>query len=232
MTIISVKIKEIHQETPTVRTITLDTQGQPFNFYPGQWIDCYADIDGKREIVGYSMASAPTTKGTFQLAIKQSDNPVTTYIHTNAKKGDTLYVEGGQGKIYYTDEMSKNVILLSAGIGVAPMMSILRYINDSQRDVTATFVQSASIKDELIFHIELLETEKRNPQIEYIFTLTRETLPEVRSGKIDEGLLMSLNLDEDPLFFICGPSQMIESSVQILKDLGVSESRMKYELWW
>jgi ferredoxin-NADP reductase len=52
--LILTKIINIRQETPIVKVLTLDLQGQAFNFLPGQWIDCYAEIDGKQEVAGYS----------------------------------------------------------------------------------------------------------------------------------------------------------------------------------
>ena len=52
MTIITVKIAEIRQETPTVKILKIDLLGQSFNYKPGQWIDCYADINGERPVVG------------------------------------------------------------------------------------------------------------------------------------------------------------------------------------
>ena len=53
--------------------------------HPGQWIDCYAVIDGERKIVGYSLASSPATTSTIEVAVKESDNPVTEYVHGAAR---------------------------------------------------------------------------------------------------------------------------------------------------
>jgi hypothetical protein len=44
---IPVRIETIKQETPTVKSFELDLGGQEFSFLPGQWIDCYAEVDGR-----------------------------------------------------------------------------------------------------------------------------------------------------------------------------------------
>ena len=132
MTIIPVTIKRIKQATPTIRVLTLDLRGKEFLYKSGQWIDCYAVIDGERKIVGYSLASSPATIGSIEVAVKESDNPVTEYVHSVARVGDTIYIEGGQGDVFYEDGMGGKVVLIGSGIGVAPLMGILRYIDGSE----------------------------------------------------------------------------------------------------
>ena len=63
MSIIKAKIADIRQETPTVKVVKIDLLGQEFHYKAGQWIDCYAEIDGERKVAGYSLASSPTLKG-------------------------------------------------------------------------------------------------------------------------------------------------------------------------
>lgn len=90
MTIIPVTFKRIKQVTPTIRVLTLDLRGKEFLYKSVQWIDCYAVIDGERKIVGYSLASSPATIGSIEVAVKESDNPVTEYVHSVARaRGDS-----------------------------------------------------------------------------------------------------------------------------------------------
>ena len=164
MTIIPVIIKRIRQATPTIRVLTLDLGEQKFIYKSGQWIDCYAVIDGERKIVGYSLASSPATIGSIEVAVKESDNPVTEYIHSYARVGDTLFIEGGQGDVFYEDGMGNKVVLIGAGIGVAPLMGILRYIAGST-NASVTLLQSASTVEELVYYSEASEISERNPNL-------------------------------------------------------------------
>ena len=100
---IPVRIADIRQISPTVKSFILALDGQPFTFLPGQWIDCFINTDGRTEVAGYSMTSSPTEEGWFSIAVKLvGDNPVTDYLHDCAKVGDTLIVKGGSGDFHYT----------------------------------------------------------------------------------------------------------------------------------
>ncbi|MCW4049482.1 MAG: FAD-dependent oxidoreductase [Candidatus Bathyarchaeota archaeon] len=232
MPIIPVKIKEIKQATPTIKTLKLDLQGQEFSFHSGQWIDCYADIDGERKVAGYSMTSSATQKGYFELAIKTGDNPVTEYIHSSAKEGDTLYVDGGQGEIFYTRKMGDNVVLIAAGIGIAPMMSIFRYAATVD-SINMTLVYGVSSENELLYINEIKEISEKSPIIRYYATVSKgKQNSGYRIGKIDRQMLKEIDLDLDSLFYLCGPPPMIHSVETELIEMGVSKDKILYELWW
>ena len=56
---IPVRIAEIQDISPTVKSFVLDLQGQAFSFLAGQWIDCFVEIDGRtggRGILDYIVA--------------------------------------------------------------------------------------------------------------------------------------------------------------------------------
>jgi len=233
MTIITVKIAEIRQETPTVRALKIDLQGQEFNYKSGQWIDCYADIEGKREIVGYSLASSPySSKEFIELAIKISDNIVTKFIHEEAIAGDILYIEGGQGDIYYEKGMGEKIVLAAAGIGIAPIMGILRYI-DEATTAKVTLFQSAPTFNELIYYDEIKRLAESNPRIKYYPRITREEPSEgVDRGRITGDLFDKHDVDWDSLFYLSGPGEMIPDLKSYLVSRGVDEWKIKYEVWW
>jgi ferredoxin-NADP reductase len=230
MAVIPVKIRRMRQETPTIKILELDLMGREFSYYPGQWIDCYADIEGERQVAGYSIASSPTTEGVIEVAIKSSDNPVTRYIHDRARAGDTLYVEGGQGEVYYTREMGDSLVILAAGIGISPMMGILRYTH-AVGDVDAEIVYGAASDEELAYLDKIISITNANPRITLHITVSGGDTRH-REGRIDEAFLRDLELDTDALYFICGPPPMIESTADTLRKMGVQNSRIRYELWW
>jgi ferredoxin-NADP reductase len=232
MTIIPVKIAEIRQETPTVRVLRLDLQSQEFHYKAGQWINCYAEIDNVRQVVGYSLTSSPTSKGFIELAVKISDNPVTEYIHSSAKEGDILHIEGGNGEIYYEVGMGSKVVLIAGGIGVSPLMGILRYI-DPSKNASVTLLQSASSFEELIFYDEIRRMAGSNPRVKYYPFVTREEpLIGVIGGRISGESFERIGVNYNSLFYISGPDGMIPELTEYLKGRGVDPGRIKYEFWW
>lgn len=232
---IPVRIETIKQETPTVKSYELDLGGQEFSFLPGQWIDCYAEIDGRQEVAGYTMTSSPTAGGTIEIAVRYSeDNPVTRFLHEAAEVGDLLQVDGGQGEFYYRREMGDSLVLIAGGIGVTPMMSILRYVDAAEPDVSATLFYSAKSPSELIFRDDLEEMATRNEQIRCILTVTGsgDEPWDGRFGRIDSTLINESGLNPDALFYICGPPPMGPDMARLLEGLGIPSSRIKYEQWW
>ncbi|MFH0849687.1 MAG: FAD-dependent oxidoreductase [Candidatus Bathyarchaeota archaeon] len=230
MPVIPVRIAEIRQATPTVKTLRLDLLGREFSFHPGQWIDCYADIEGERRVAGYTLTSSPNAKDHMEISVKTGDNPVTRLIHESAQVGDTLHVDGGQGSTYYTREMGDRLVLIAGGIGVTPIISILRYA-DEAGDVCATILYSASSLGELLYREEIEAMEKRNGRIRAHFFVTGE-VSRHRQGRINEAALRELALDTDALYFISGPRDMIMGMVAALRNLGVDEANIRYEVWW
>ena len=99
--IIEATIAAIRQGTPTVKVFTLATE-TPMEFKAGQWLDLYVDVAGNSEVGGYSMTSSPLVLDHVELAIKWSDaNPVTRHLHEDARVGDRLGLDGGQGECFY-----------------------------------------------------------------------------------------------------------------------------------
>lgn len=232
MTIFTVKIVEIRSETPSVKVLKIDLLGQEFHYKAGQWIDCYADIEGVRMIVGYSLASSPTMHGFIELAVKISENPVTSFIHEKAKVSDTLYIEGGKGEVFYEKNMGNSVVLIAAGIGMAPLMGILRYI-DEATDSSVVLFQSAISKEELIYFDEIIERSSKNPHITYIPTVTQEEPSMgIKFGRITGEMLEKHHINPDSFFYISGPDTMVPDLKTYLLGIGVEDSRIKYESWW
>ena len=194
---IPVRIAAIRQETPTVKSLMLDLGGQEFRFLPGQWLDCYAEIDGKIGIAGYSMTSSPTTTNTIDLAVKLvGDNPVTRFIHDQARVGDMLNIEVG-GDFYYKRGMGDSLALIAGGIGITPLMSVVRYVNDAAPEVRLTLVYSAKAPSEMLFHDDLNEIVSKNENIRCLFTVSQPTYEpwDGRVGRIDADMLEKADID-------------------------------------
>lgn len=232
MTIIPVTILQIMQATPTIKILTLDLIGQEFTYKAGQWIDCYAVINGERKVVGYSLASSPANMGTIEVAVKESDNPVTEYVHSSVQVGDTLFIEGGQGDAFYTNGMGEKVVLIGAGIGVAPLMGMLRYIDDST-NASVTMIQSASTVEEMVYFHEVLGIAGNNQRVRYHATVTKAYPKEsFGRGRINRETLVELGVDFESIFYLSGPGGMIPEMEKVLRSMGVPDERIRYEIWW
>ena len=232
---ISVQIADIQKISPTVRSFTLALDVKPFTHLPGQWIDCFIDINGNTEVAGYSITSSPTETNWFSIAVKRvGDNSVTDYLHDHAKIGDILTVEGGSGDFHYTGNDSQPLALIAGGIGITPIASIIRYIDQAKLQVPTTLVYSASTPSELLFRNEFEAIYTRNPNLRTHFTVTRpHSAPwNGNTGRITTTTLRTAGITPKHLCYICGPPQMIQAMLIALKEIGVPAERLRYEQWW
>ncbi len=231
---IAAQILAIQQATPTIKTLTLKLEDPAFTFMPGQWVDCYVEIDGRQEVAGYSLTSSPLTRGTIDLAVKrEGDNRVTRYVHEKAGVGDRLEVEL-DGDFYYERDMADSLVLIAGGIGINPIMSIMRYMDKEASDVRATLLYGVRTPSELLFGDQLVEIASRNDGVRCIFTVTRPSDEpwDGRVGRIDGRMLREEGIDLEALFYLCGPPPMMRDMLALLDELGVPKPRIKYEWWW
>ena len=227
-------ITAMHQETPTTRSFELDLEGHELSFYAGQWVDCYVEIDGRPEVAGFSMTSSPLTKGSIRLAVKLvGDNPVTHFLHREAGIGTIVEVEGGQGDFYYRQGMGDSLVLVGGGIGITPLMSIIRYVDEAEPEVYVDLVQSASAPSELVFREDLDAIARSNANIRWTPTVTRPGKEpwDGRVGRVDASMLAEAGVRPDSLCYVCGPPSMIRNVSSMLRRLGVPDGRIKFE-WW
>jgi len=234
---VDVTITRIRQETPSVKSFLLDLGGEPFSFKPGQWVDFYIDLGYKTEVGGFSIISSPLQRGAIELAVKkQAHGAPSIYLHEKAKVGDAFIIDGGFGPFYYDDELEKGapLVLIAGGVGITPMMSILRYVDEAHPEVEAILLYSASTPSELAFRQELEAMASRNPRIRCIFTVTRPNDEPWNGhlGRIDLALLKQCVSRQDPWYFVCGPPAMLEDIPPLLLELGVDQTRIRMERWW
>ncbi len=229
----TVRISAIEQATPSVKIFRLDYDGLAFSFLAGQWIDLYVDIDGARKVGGYSITSSPARSGSIELAVKSSQrHPVTRWLHESARVGDTVEISTGQGVFVYLPEMSPRIVLVGAGVGVTPLISIFRYIADAVPETDVTLVYSIPSVDEYLFQQEI-EALSQLPNLHRLVTLTQaDPAWRGRSGRIDAQLLQDAGTSNETLYYLCGPQGMVEDVSAVLASIAVPPSRIIYEKWW
>ena len=228
-------VVEVIEETPTTRTLVFDISSYDFDFYPGQYVMLKVPYPPTGEELkrAYSIASSPLTKNKLELTVKRMEGgKASVILTTQTKVGDCFFIKGPYGRFFWTEDMSDKVVLLGAGSGVVPLMSILRYIRDkSLRDVKATLLVSYTSYEEIIYRDELA-TLSEFPNINVEITLTRSAPQNWKGlrGRINRDMLLSQVRElEGSLFYLCGPPKFVEDMKDMLIELGVSGEQIKTE---
>ncbi|XP_037092537.1 oxidoreductase NAD-binding domain-containing protein 1-like isoform X2 [Pollicipes pollicipes] len=139
------------------------------------------------------------------------------------------------------------LLLVAGGVGVNPLISILRHCRDLRDEARHTghgytpmpvaLVYSARSPAELLFKECIGAMEEEGLVTAHLF-VTGKSLP-AQDGRYHRGRLTSADLREvvrrlgaDPLCYLCGPSAMIADVERWLTELGVPPESVRYERWW
>jgi ferredoxin-NADP reductase len=176
--------------------------------------------------------ACPTDQHYLEITVKKTGR-VSTFMHEAVKEGDLLTIRNRSGEFYFQEGMAKELVLIAGGTGIAPLMSMIRYITQRKLPVKITLIYSNKTPEDIIFQRELQNLELHNELLRCVHTITR---PEGYNwqgptGRINQELLERNISNKQALFYICGPKAMIQTCVEQLKGLGVSSFQIKIEKW-
>ena len=230
------KITRIEKRTPRVTSFFFRLS-RPFVHQAGQHVDVRLTApDGYQARRSYSIASAPESGGTIELAIERlEEGEVSPFFHEVAAVGDEIELRGPLGGHFiWSDSDGGPIILVGGGSGVVPLMAMVRHRTARKSSVPGALVFSARIWDEVIFRDELIGLDDRRDGFELVLTLTREAArrPEDYSRRIDAQMMMQslTRLPEPPrLAFVCGSNAFVSAAAQALIDADVPAGLIRTE---
>ncbi len=235
---LNLTLKTIEKDTPDTALLTFELT-EELEFTPGQFMMIEGIIGEGEERKSikraYSIASAPTDKGILQFIVKQEGEKGLSHKLVNSKPGDGYEFTGPFGKFVFEDISVKNVILLAAGSGLAPMRSIARYITSTNLPAEVQLFYSVRKPINIARKQELEKLKEEYPNFEFVVTVTRpdDTVWHGEIGRINSSMIKKYAKSiDDSLFFICGTPGMVRDMVNLLQnELGVSQDNINMEQW-
>lgn len=212
-------------------------------FLPGQYISIKLEIEGEEytHIRQYSLSDA-SGKDYYRISVKReagTENPdgmVSNYLHNSVKEGDILKVSAPAGDFVLDTEKNTPVVLLSGGVGVTPMMSMLKTVAEIQPERKVTFIHATANGN-----VHALRDEvERISELENVNTFFFYDSPteEDRNNKLFdvEGYVTRDWLEKnvpytDADFYFCGPVPFMKGMNQALLELGVTADRINFEFF-
>lgn len=230
----SLKIKQIIDETPKVKTFRVGIPDETeINFYPGQFFMVSIPADEEKVKRAYSISSSPCSKNYLDISLDKVGRFSTKLF--KSKLSDTLTFKGPYGKFYFDESMSNSLLLISGGVGITPLMSIIRFANDKKLKNKIKLIYSVKTQDDIIYHEEIKKMKSQNKNFDYIITTTRSEHDENwngRIGRVDEQLIReNITQVQETIYFICGPLEFVKSIISILENLGAKKEQIKTDIW-
>jgi glycine betaine catabolism B len=229
---LKVRCLEIINETADAKTFRFVAEPPVlFTYKPGQFVTLDLGIDGAQVLRSYSISSTPSRPHSLEITVKRVPSAgeglppgvVSNWLHDSIRVGDAIDLSGPFGKFTCFNHPDRQLLFISAGSGITPMMSMSRWIGDTMANCDIVFLHSARHPDDIIYRQELELMSARHPQFRPLITLTRSQSGKGwlgLTGRIDANLIRS-NIPDfaDRTVFVCGPDTFMEGTKQVLMSL-------------
>lgn len=230
-------VEEMEDVTSVIKRVKLRlAEGEEINFKPGQYIQFKAPkYEGNDEEVyrAYSIASSPLDKNHIELFIGYVPNGIcTTYVHKYLKVGDKVQLNGPYGDFYFQEDSQREIVMVAAGTGIAPILSILRYMKEKDIKRKATFFFGARTPADLMLTDFFKELEETMYDFKYVPTLSRVTEEhnwQGERGRVNVAIEKYLENGDNKEAYLCGNKAMIETMVTALTAKGIPEELIYFD---
>ena len=218
-------VTDIIQETHDVFTFRF--QGNPlcrFVYWPGQFCTLVLNINGKKVLRSYTISSTPSRPFVLEITVKRVPGGlVSNWLPDNLKIDDRVDIAGPKGKFcLMPGKIPPVILLIAAGSGITPIMSMIRWLCDVSANVDIRFFYSARTPDDIIFRNEIELLTSRYKMFEpVIITNTRGAAIGWTglTGRINREMLEMVSPDiHGRHIYMCGPPGFMEAVKKILSE--------------
>ncbi len=221
------RLVNVHRLTPSVRELIFErTDGAPFQFDPGQWVNLVLPLPGGEIKRAYSIASAPVAGSPrFALAVTQVEGgPGSQYLH-RMREGQTLRAIGPQGLFTRGKDAPLPSLFIATGTGVTPFRSMIQSALTAAAAAPLWLLFGARFEEDILYRDELARWAAEHPQVRYEITLSRATSDWTgRRGYVQEHAselvreLRARSPDAEPHAYICGLDRMVSAVKDLLRN--------------
>jgi nitric oxide dioxygenase len=239
-------VRSKQAESGVITSFVLEpADGQPvIGFEPGQYISVAVHVPrlGLQQIRQYSLSDAPNGRS-YRISVKREggadpaqEGYVSTLLHDQVQVGDAIKVAPPHGTFSIDVDATTPVVLISGGVGLTPMISMLnRVLQSPGREVL--FVHGARNSAVHAMKDHLRQTARQHANFNVI-NFYNEPLPEDQQGRdFDYSGLVNVDLIADKIlvpdadYYICGPLPFMRMQHDALVGKGIKEARIHYEVF-
>lgn len=209
-------------EYPTERSVRVSVRPNSrwTGFQAGQYVEFAMEIDGRRQRRMFSPAQSQHADGTLEFTMSVNpDGVLTRHIQQSARVGDRVVLGNVGGDFHLPQARPERIVLISAGSGITPVMSMLRTLIDESHDGEIDFIHYCRSTSDALYAAHLEQLEDALPGLRIHCIYTREGGEHFSADQ-----LARLVPDyADAQTFVCGPSPLLEATRTLFDEQGLSE---------
>ncbi len=236
------KVSEVRRETRDAVVVTLDPgeHRDAFDFVQGQYLTFRRAFDGEELRRSYSIC-AGTGEGLLRVGIKRVDGGAfSTWANEDLRPGEVVEAMPPMGAFHapLEPERAKTYLGFAGGSGITPVLSLIKTILAREPRSRFTLLYANRQVASIMFREELEDIKDTHlGRFSVIHVLEHEAQDiELFSGRIDAEKCAALferwiDVGSVDLAFICGPEPMMLAIAQALRDHGLRDDQVKFELF-
>ncbi|MCG7315921.1 NO-inducible flavohemoprotein [Brevibacillus laterosporus] len=214
-------------------------------FEPGQYVSVKVDIPGEENthIRQYSLSDA-LGKPYYRISVKREDGKqdqpagkVSVYLHEQIQQGDVLLLSAPAGDFVLDQKDDRPVVLISGGVGLTPLVSMLNTLVETNPNRQVTFIHAAQNGQvhAMREHVEELALKHSQLSVHWCYDnptdLDRATKAFHKEGYVDLSTLEQMVPSKDASFYFCGPTPFMKALYQTLKEYQIAEADIHFEFF-
>ena len=222
--------------------------GRPLpGFSPGQYLTFQLNPpDNPQPVIRcYSLSDSPYHPDRYRVSIKrvpppkkQPDVPpglASNYFHDSLNENDIVDVKAPSGNFYINMDAKTPVVLLSGGVGITPVLSMLNALVEIESQREIWFFLGVRNRKEHVMKEHLESVAKENPNVNLKICYSRPDESDKRDedyhveGRVTVDTLKSFLASNNYDFYMCAPPPMIKDLRENLAEWGVPKANVHFE---
>jgi len=214
-------------------------------YEPGQYVSVKVNIPGEQNthIRQYSLSDV-SGQPYYRISVKREeamgDKPagkVSVYLSEQVGEGDIVLLSAPAGDFTLDREDNRPVVLLSGGVGLTPMMSMLKTVVESQPERPVTFIHAAQNGNLHAMREVVEELAHKHPQLSYYWCYEKPTEQDRdkkafhKEGYVDLPWLQQVIMQKEASYYFCGPVPFMKAMNHALKEWGIPAEDIHYEFF-
>lgn len=239
----TLRVSDIRRETEDTVSIAFEVPEdlrQSFRYDAGQYLTLRTHLDGEEIRRSYSLCSAPH-EHEWRVAVKEvPGGRFSTWANRHLKPGASIEVMPPQGRFTAIPQtgVQRHFVLFAAGSGITPVLSILKEMLEKEPESRVTLFYGNRRLKSVIFLEELENLKNRflgRLSLHFLFSQEPQSSAlfegRISGDRCEELLTRFVPANGSANYYVCGPEAMIRDVIQTLKNRGVPESDMHFELF-